>query len=153
MPRGDGWYLKVSVSVKYEPTTAKSVAERVLSGAPVGVLAVDRGIRDPITFAHLVFGEGCHELRGDRRSRDVLPFGVVEAGPLEDAHRTSPDPDGVTHTVDVLADGFAWNGAKFRSLSAIAKAITGTNWNGHAFFGLTAPKKAPRAAKSEEVDE
>jgi hypothetical protein len=61
--------------------------------------------------------------------------------------------EGVTHTVDVLADGFAWNGQKFRSLSAIAKAITGTNWNGYAFFGLKRPTKASAAAKSEEVDE
>ena len=48
--------------------------------------------------------------------------------------------DGVTHTVDVLADGFAWNGQKFRSLSGIATAITGTRRNGNAFFGLTKPK-------------
>jgi hypothetical protein len=60
---------------------------------------------------------------------------------------------GVTHTVEVLADGFAWNDRKFRSLSAIAKAITGTNWNGHTFFGLTKSTKASMAAKSEEVDE
>ena len=60
--------------------------------------------------------------------------------------------EGVTHTVEVLPDGFAWNGQKFRSLSAIAKAISGTNWNGHVFFGLTRPTKAPRAGRSEAVD-
>jgi hypothetical protein len=60
--------------------------------------------------------------------------------------------DGVTHTVDVLADGFAWNGQKFRSLSAIAKAITGTNWNGHSFFGLKGPTKASQAGKTEVGD-
>lgn len=43
---------------------------------------------------------------------------------------------GVTHNVNVLDDGFEWNGTKYRSLSAIAKAITGTNWNGFNFFGL-----------------
>ncbi|MDO8360971.1 MAG: DUF2924 domain-containing protein [Devosia sp.] len=60
--------------------------------------------------------------------------------------------DGKTHVVEVLADGFAWSGQKFRSLSAIAKAISGTNWNGHVFFGLTRPTKAPRAGRSEAVD-
>ena len=60
--------------------------------------------------------------------------------------------DGKTHTVAVLADGFAWSGKRYRSLSAIAKAITGTNWNGHAFFGLTRPNKPSPAAKSEAVD-
>jgi hypothetical protein len=41
-----------------------------------------------------------------------------------------------THAVTVLEDGFEWDGKRFNSLSAIAKAITGTNWNGYAFFGL-----------------
>jgi hypothetical protein len=37
--------------------------------------------------------------------------------------------------VMILEDGFAWNGQTFGSLSQIAKAMTGTNWNGHRFFG------------------
>jgi hypothetical protein len=57
-----------------------------------------------------------------------------------------------TFTVEVLADGFAWNGQKYRSLSGIAKAITGTNWNGNVFFGLDGPTKAPRVGKSEHAD-
>ena len=35
----------------------------------------------------------------------------------------------------VLDGGYAWNGSVYRSLSQAAKAITGTNWNGHLFFG------------------
>jgi len=38
--------------------------------------------------------------------------------------------------VAVLADGFAWNGNTYRSLSKAAFAITGTRWNGPKFFGL-----------------
>jgi hypothetical protein len=38
--------------------------------------------------------------------------------------------------VMVLDEGYAWNGCVYRSLSRVAKAITGTNWNGHRFFGL-----------------
>ena len=38
--------------------------------------------------------------------------------------------------VMILEGGFAWNGQTFGSLSQIAKAMTGTNWNGHRFFGL-----------------
>ena len=38
----------------------------------------------------------------------------------------------------ILDDGCAWNGCVYRSLSQVAKAITGTNWNGHRFFGLKA---------------
>jgi len=36
----------------------------------------------------------------------------------------------------VLESGFAWNGGTYESLSKVARAITGTNWNGPRFFGL-----------------
>jgi hypothetical protein len=38
--------------------------------------------------------------------------------------------------VMVMADGFAWNGQTYESLSKVAFAITGTKWNGPRFFGL-----------------
>jgi hypothetical protein len=38
--------------------------------------------------------------------------------------------------VTVLAQGFAWNGKIYPSLSKIAFAITGTRWNGPKFFGM-----------------
>lgn len=41
-----------------------------------------------------------------------------------------------THQVTVLEDGYLYLDKKWRSLSAIAKAITGTPWSGPAFFGL-----------------
>jgi len=43
---------------------------------------------------------------------------------------------GVEHVVTVTADGFDWQGRPYKSLSAIACAITGTRWNGWVFFGL-----------------
>jgi hypothetical protein len=43
---------------------------------------------------------------------------------------------GVEHKVTVLADGFEWEGRRYKSLSAVARAISGTRWNGWAFFGL-----------------
>ena len=52
--------------------------------------------------------------------------------------------NGQMERVMVLEDGFAWNGAGYSSLSRIAKAITGTTWNGHRFFGLKpATSKSP----------
>jgi Protein of unknown function (DUF2924) len=44
--------------------------------------------------------------------------------------------NGRIERVMVLDEGYAWNGGVHRSLSQAAKAITGTNWNGHRFFGL-----------------
>src|SRR5258708_38096019 len=49
----------------------------------------------------------------------------------------------------ILEQGFAWNGQTFGSLSQIAKAMTGTNWNGHRFFGLR-QGKAPAADAGED---
>ena len=43
---------------------------------------------------------------------------------------------GVEHVVTVLVDGYEWQGRPYKSLSAIARAITGTRWNGRVFFGL-----------------
>ena len=44
--------------------------------------------------------------------------------------------NGVPHRVMALEEGFAWNGTTFKSLSQVARAITGTRWNGPRFFGL-----------------
>ena len=48
---------------------------------------------------------------------------------------------GVEHTVTVLDDGFEYQGRPYKSLSAIARAITGTRWNGYRFFGLRERKR------------
>ena len=44
--------------------------------------------------------------------------------------------EGIDHRVNVIDGGFEWQGKTYLSLSSVAKAITGTNWNGHRFFGL-----------------
>jgi Protein of unknown function (DUF2924) len=51
--------------------------------------------------------------------------------------------NGHLQRVMVLADGFAWNGKTYRSLSRVAFAITGTNWNGPRFFGVRDKSSAP----------
>jgi hypothetical protein len=50
--------------------------------------------------------------------------------------------NGRLERVMILDQGFAWNGETYDSLSQVAKAMTGTSWNGHRFFGL-------RTARSE----
>jgi hypothetical protein len=56
--------------------------------------------------------------------------------------------NGSMHRVTVMADGFAWNGKTYESLSKIASLITGTRWNGPRFFGLR-DKKPNEPAKRE----
>lgn len=45
--------------------------------------------------------------------------------------------NGVTHVIDVTEGGFYWKGERYRSLSVIARTITGAHWSGPRFFGLT----------------
>jgi len=54
---------------------------------------------------------------------------------------------GETHSVLVLEDGFEWNGKRRRSLSTIAREITGTRWSGPRFFGL---RRRPKPFSREE---
>jgi hypothetical protein len=58
---------------------------------------------------------------------------------------------GRIHRVMVLDEGFAWEGRTYRSLSEVARVITGTQWNGRRFFGLDRAKQKAekrRAGKS-----
>jgi hypothetical protein len=71
-------------------------------------------------------------------------------GRLELPRRIKPGSElvrtwkGKSYRVMVMADGFAYDGKKFASLSEIATEITGTRWNGPRFFGLR-----PAASKGE----
>ncbi|MGG5823056.1 DUF2924 domain-containing protein [Falsiroseomonas sp. HW251] len=49
---------------------------------------------------------------------------------------------GVEHVVTVTRDGYEYGGRPYQSLSAIARAITGTRWNGRVFFGLRPSRSA-----------
>jgi len=55
---------------------------------------------------------------------------------LEAGERLLREWHGRRHEVDVLENGFRYNGAEYLSLSQVARAITGTRWNGLRFFGL-----------------
>jgi hypothetical protein len=51
------------------------------------------------------------------------------------------DFGGARHTVTIVPEGFIWQEKTYSSLSAIARIITGTNWNGPRFFGLREDKR------------
>ena len=52
------------------------------------------------------------------------------------------DYQGVEHCVTVRDNDFEYQGRPYKSLSAIARAITGTQWNGLTFFGLKSGRRA-----------
>lgn len=69
---------------------------------------------------------------GDKRKRAI---GADRDHPITGT-RLLREWQGVEQIVTVTADGFEWQGRPYKSLSAIARAITGTRWNGWVFFGL-----------------
>ena len=111
---------------------------------------------------HLLFAVIAYRLQADRfgdldhGTLQVLDRTVAqEEGPSMSARlatfdqkRTELTPgtvlvrewDRQSQRVMVMADGFAWNGQTYDSLSKVAFAITGTRWNGPRFFGLREKK-------------
>ena len=51
---------------------------------------------------------------------------------------------GERHEVTAAADGFDYCGRRYKSLSAVAKAITGQHWSGNLFFGITSRRKGKK---------
>jgi Protein of unknown function (DUF2924) len=107
---------------------------------------------------HLLFAVIAYRIQADRlgdldhETKQVLDrTAAKETGPAMSARLASFDQkrteltpgtvlvrewDRQSQRVMVMADGFAWNGQTYESLSKVAFAITGTKWNGPRFFGL-----------------
>jgi hypothetical protein len=58
---------------------------------------------------------------------------------------------GEAHTVIVIEDGFEWKGRHWRSLSVIAREITGVRWSGPRFFGLNGKAGQQTDTRAEEA--
>jgi hypothetical protein len=79
-----------------------------------------------------------------RMKQDAKVRAAAPAQPLEPRDDRVPPVgtvvrrlfNGVTYEVTVCAEGFAYAGERYKTLSAIARHITGTPWNGFTFFGL-----------------
>jgi len=69
---------------------------------------------------------------GDKRKRGIR----VDLDRPITGTRLLREWQGVEQIVTVTAVGYEWRGRPYKSLSAIARAITGTRWNGWTFFGL-----------------
>ena len=107
---------------------------------------------------HLLFAIIAYRIQADRfgdlphKTRQVLDRTIAkEAGLVTSARLANFDQKRTklslgtvlvrewhrqSQRVMVMADGFAWNGQTYDSLSKVAFAITGTKWNGPRFFGL-----------------
>ena len=84
----------------------------------------------------------------DRLARELASSGTVRIDSVRDLRsgtRIVREWQGKVHEVIVLDDGFLWKGCRFRSLSEIARLITGTRWSGPRFFGTLAKKDQPKS--------
>jgi hypothetical protein len=72
-----------------------------------------------------------------RESRDTAIKKVGSAKKLAPGTRLIREWNGIIHVVDVADKGFIWKGKNYRSLSALAKTITGARWSGPRFFQLS----------------
>ncbi len=83
---------------------------------------------------------------GARRVRSTLDrtrSGRSATMSLRPGMRLVREWNGVVHVVTVNEQGeLVWNGKSWRSMSEVARTITGTRWSGPAFFGLRQPRKA-----------
>ena len=74
------------------------------------------------------------EVQCSRKSQSLRR--TMKASLLTSGTRLVREWNGKTYHVDVVDNGFVWNGARHQSLSAIAREITGARWSGPRFFGL-----------------
>ncbi|WP_375459488.1 DUF2924 domain-containing protein [uncultured Enterovirga sp.] len=72
------------------------------------------------------------------REAEVMP--LPELRPVKPGTLLVREWEGTLQRVMVLAEGYAWNGVTYPSLTGVARAITGSSWNGPRFFGLRARK-------------
>lgn len=93
-------------------------------------------------MARIIFNARQWKTSGQSRDRYVKRLRRAHRASAKSGSVAKPgarlvrDWHGRQHVVDVLPDGYLWNGRTWRSLSAIAKEITGTKWSGPRFFGV-----------------
>jgi hypothetical protein len=97
---------------------------------------------DQLGRAHL---ERRSQAAGQARKASLRIPAVPEKRSLKPGTLIVREHAGVLHEVTVEARGFAWQGTTYSSLSEVARAITGTRWNGPRFFGLRGKGRAAKA--------
>ncbi len=109
--------------------------------------APPKGISRPLLMRAVAYGMQVKHYGGlkpavRRQLRKVAGGGSARAETNVKAARIAPgmrlirEWNGSSHVVVAVDGGFVWNGARYGSLSAVARAITGARWSGPRFFAL-----------------
>ncbi len=106
-----------------------------------------KGISRPLLTRAVAYGMQVNRYGGlkpavRRQLRKVADGGSARAAANVKSARIAPgmrlirEWNGSSHVVEAVDGGFVWDGARYGSLSAVARAITGARWSGPRFFGL-----------------
>jgi hypothetical protein len=126
----------------YGGLSAKA-ARQLEAAACVAANDVSKGVSAGSSAAQLV-SQGATDTSGKAAARPALPLlpkGIARRTSsrhvtLTTGTRLVREWNGRTISVEVVDDHFVWNDAPYRSLSEIARAVTGTRWSGPRFFGI-----------------
>jgi len=137
------------------PVRRRVPGHRVITAADVPARRAAAQVHPPATdgVAFDAPGPAWTDRRIDRIADDVESGKRVEV-PVPDRVGIRPGTllvrewEGVSQRVMVMAEGFAWNGSTYPSLSKVARAITGTRWNGPRFFGLRSAQDGTNGAQA-----
>jgi Protein of unknown function (DUF2924) len=110
-----------------------------------------KGTMAPLTFGRdLLLRALCHDVQVKADSgEDKTVRKILHSYRLGEPSKTSAiksgsiivrEYQGHVHEVVVVPDGYLWQGETYKSMSVIARKITGSNWNGPRFFGIGAYK-------------
>ncbi len=123
LPRGD---LVERWKAQFGDVPPKGMSRRLMAGA--------------IAYAQQAKQQGGPSAALQRRLAKLVgrapAAGVSAPRVLRPGTRLVREWNGVTHTVEVTEGGFVWQGERYRSLSAVARTITGARWSGPRFFGI-----------------
>ncbi len=104
-----------------------------------------RGMSQRLMIGALAYAQQAKQQGGasaalSRRLAKLIAGTPISEAPaprmLKSGARLVREWNGKNHTVEAVDDGFLWKGTHFRSLSAVARAITGARWSGPRFFGI-----------------
>jgi hypothetical protein len=130
---GNKEFLRKRIAWRIQARAEGSLSERARQRAME--LAKDADIRTTMPCPRKPVGDGERHVMAVPQSRDPrlpMPGAVL-----------TREYKGRTIQVTVLSNGFDYDGQVYRSLSAVAKAVTGSHWNGHLFFNLTTKANEP----------
>lgn len=125
--RSAAWYLQSRRLGGFSPGTRRQLNEAMHRGEFGKARKTANRVNDSGALANAVeTGQNSERPASSGKTRRSLSPGA----------RLLREWNGRTHVVDVIENGFAFEGQVFRSLSAIARQITGVQWSGPRFFGL-----------------